>query len=549
MYRYFYKDNKRYFITFTFAVMLSSVLYISISPALGRLADLLLAGNSYGLFNAVVRFLVAVFLTILGYIFWSLMQIVYFSRMSKVIELDLSKKMMAKTPNISEVTNIFNNEIRTVYQQYHYNAFEILRASVGFVIAIFLGVRMSWQITLFIVACSGVTVLVSRFFAKRVAANETVAQKAKTDMNRMAQGIFSASNTINIFSAQQVAQDKLEKSFENKRATHVRNLLYRSTFVNFMINQPISHFSYYGLLIMTYFWVYTGRLSIGEAIIFQTISHYLSSPLYIMIPCINSMDSTKELRQKFEAILAEPDEVAGDAIVAGDIVLQDVSFSYTDSPFMDKLNLKLREGKRYLIVGESGSGKSTLLKLILKEHKPTSGAIMYSGHDMANVASSTWYKSVAYAGQNVELIPGTFRENIVLGSEYDESKFTRIVSMLNLSYLAEKYNTELDENFSNFSGGELQRVAIARMLYKNSPVFIFDEFSSALDNMNALRVEKELLEIADKLLISVTHRIQPSLIDGYEKIIIMEKGNIKHIGRPSELTHELKGFMVSATNT
>ena len=109
--------------------------------------------------------------------------------------------------------------------------------------------------------------------------------------------------------------------------------------------------------------------------------------------------------------------------------------------------------------------------------------------------------------------------------------------------LCSKLDNDIHEDLSNFSGGELQRVAIARMLYKDSPILIFDEFSSSLDNVNAHNIEERLLGIKDKLLISVTHRIHRSLLHRYEKVIIIENGEIVHFASPDEIYREMQNYI------
>jgi len=467
----------------------------------------------------------------------------YFTRLKKNIEMDVAKKLLHNNHAVSEITNIFNSEINTISANYFNSFFAILRASTGFVIAIYMGVRLSWEITTFVLVGAFITVLVSKLFANKMATEEKKAQESNTKMNRQVQGIFNVRKTIRLFSSETIAMNKLEASFEGKRKANLKNRLLRYSVVNYLFNQPIGNITYYGLLVMSYYWVFLGRITIGEAIIFQTISHYLTSPLYIMIPEKNDIDSTKQLRDKIIAILSTKNEKVTTLQKCGDIIIDNICFGYDNDKFFEGMTARFDFGKKYLIVGKSGSGKSTLLKMILKDIEPDHGSIKYAGTILSNINHVSWYKNIAYCGQNVEIIPGSLRENIILSYEPCEQRFTEIVNAMNIGYLDAKFDNELHEDMSNFSGGELQRVAIARMLYKNSDILIFDEFSSSLDNINAYNIESMLLDIEDKLIISVSHRVQKSLLQKYDKVMIMDNGNIVRFAAPSELGEELHQYI------
>ena len=233
-------------------------------------------------------------------------------------------------------------------------------------------------------------------------------------------------------------------------------------------------------------------------------------------------------------------------IEGSDIVFKDVCFSYDETDFMVNLNFRFEQGKKYLIIGESGSGKSTLLKLLLKELDVNSGKILYGEVSLSELSKSSWYALVGYVPQNLDIIPGTLCDNIVLSETIDESKLNSLVEILNITHLKENMSVELDEDLSNFSGGELQRVAIARTLYKEGcKVLLFDEFTSSLDVMNAHDIERHLLSIEDRTVLNISHRFSESSLKHYDKIMVLDQGRVEYFGRYEDDTKNIIDKFVS----
>ena len=543
MTKYLWKNNKISFVIVCFLAILVSLAGIVASQYIGATVNTLVyveegSVNVMSIFLEIALLLTSIMVVMFVYDF---VRARYDANLYKKIEKDLAKKLILKVQSISDVTNIYNQEIRTVIDNFLIVIRGLFVVVLQFIFAIVLGASISWQFVVGMIIVATTSFIVSHLFSKKLSKRALELQEKNANMNRMVNGIFSAIRTINIYSSKVFAISKLELMFEEKRIANIRNKdinVYAT-----VINNFFAYFIQVGFTVGAYILVYWGHIKIGQAVVLYLISSYISQGIFNIMHYKNTIDSTKEIRKKLENILNEPYDEQITSINTGDIIFNNLSFSYTEEEFIKDLNIDFKNNKKYLIVGASGSGKSTLLKLILKELNPNAGSINYSGINISEFNMPTWYQNISYAGQKVEIIPGSLRENIILGKEYDEKRFNYIIGLLNLNYLVPKLDDVLHEDLSNFSGGELQRITIARMLYKDSPIFIFDEFSSALDNMNAYQIEKEILKIENKLLVSVTHRVQLDLIEQYEKIIIMESGKIKHIGSASELINELQGFL------
>ncbi len=352
--------------------------------------------------------------------------------------------------------------------------------------------------------------------------NEAVA----LNMNAM-NSIFNFRTTANIFGAEKFTYEKLKKYTDlkvkaiSKSGRGGNNVHIINTFFLVTIQ--------FVALVIALLMAYNGDITVGEAIVLNSVIDIVASMLFDIVGNRVKYNSSKQVCDELAEILEYKLEVAED-IENGDIEFKNLDFSYTDEPFIEGLNLTFEKGKRYLIIGESGSGKSTLLKLILKKEEVIGGEILLNNKSYSSINKPTLYSKFGYVGQQMEILTGNLKDNILLDKAFDSARFYNIIKLLKLDYLKDSLEDELTEKLDNFSGGELQRIAIARMMYDDSEIFIFDEFTSALDKDSAYIIEKEILNIKNKTLINVSHRIHEDLAKEYDEVIIMEKGQLKSKG-------------------
>ena len=196
------------------------------------------------------------------------------------------------------------------------------------------------------------------------------------------------------------------------------------------------------------------------------------------------------------------------------IEFKNVSFKYKDrdSYILKNVNLKINKSDKFLIYGETGSGKSTFIELLLGLLKPTTGSIEVDNNDV-NLNFKEWCKHIGYIPQKVTLIDGSILSNIAFGIEENKIDFNLVkeaISLSEISSLIERLpngiNTNVGEFGSNLSGGQIQRLGIARAIYRNPDVLILDEATNALDEEMEQKVISNILEkFKDKALIIITH--------------------------------------------
>ena len=210
------------------------------------------------------------------------------------------------------------------------------------------------------------------------------------------------------------------------------------------------------------------------------------------------------------------------------IELKNVSFNYENASIFENLSLFVAEGEKIGIVGESGCGKSTLLKLMAGLYVPSSGEIIVDGENLPEEI----IKKVSVVMQSPMLLPLSILENITMGHEYEDSKIEKIIESANLKKwidsLPEGLDTYIGDSADELSGGQAQRIAIARAMFKDSKNLLLDEPTSALDGENAASVLEAINHFTEgKTVIHVTHR-KKHLV-GYDRIFLMENGKLLEI--------------------
>ncbi len=382
-------------------------------------------------------------------------------------------------------------------------------------------------------------VLINRTLKKR-------AKKAQEKMGEIGMHLFETLSGIKLIKGLGM-EDEEKKRFRNKARSY-----YRSA-VNFQLlgalSSPVNEF-------MTSF-VAAALLYIGALFIFKYHSLTPDRFFVFLAAALSMMSPIKHLTQintylqeglaagdrLFQVFESQEEKWSGTKVFSGlkdGIELKKVNFSYkAGSQTLKNINLKLKKGRKTAIVGHTGSGKTTLLDLIAGFHYDYEGKILIDGTELREFDIKSYRSKIALVPQDVFLFKGTLRENITYGvKNYTEEEFKKAVKIALVDdfvkRLPEEYDTQVGERGSTLSGGEKQRIAIARAILRKSDIILLDEATSALDNESERRFKEMFKEIEkNALLVVIAHRLS-TVLDA-DEIVVMDRGEIVAKGKHEEL--------------
>ena len=222
----------------------------------------------------------------------------------------------------------------------------------------------------------------------------------------------------------------------------------------------------------------------------------------------------------------------------GRIELKNVSFGYDDNQVINDLSLAIDPGTSIALVGESGSGKSTIIKLLMGLIKPDDGKVLVDGVDLVKVSLNSYYDHVSYVSQEVPIFDGTLRENLVFDKNVSDEEIIEVLKLVSLEQfylkLQNGLDTELGEKGIKLSGGEKQRVALARLFFEDTKIIILDEATSALDNITEKKVMNSIFEkLSNRTVIMIAHRLES--IKDVDEVLVLKDGEIVERGLYDEL--------------
>ncbi len=289
-----------------------------------------------------------------------------------------------------------------------------------------------------------------------------------------------------------------------------------------------------------------GHFSLGLIMVFQTYLSAFLAPAASLISAGQTFEQMRTQMERIDDIMEYPSDVEPEVNtdeayqkLTGTVVMEDISFGYAPlgKPLIEHFNMELTPGKKIAIVGTSGSGKSTVAKLLSGLYHPWTGKILYDGKSYEQIDTAVFRGSLAVVDQEITLFEDTVTANISMWDPTIE-KFDVILAARDaqihdkIMTLENGYRAQISENGREFSGGERQRLEIARVLAQDPSIIILDEATSALDARTEYRVMQSIKDRGISCIV-IAHRL--STIRDADEIIVLEKGKIVERGTHEEL--------------
>ncbi len=377
---------------------------------------------------------------------------------------------------------------------------------------------------------------------------------AKGIMNKQGRALYESSSALANSLLEFVSGIKFLKSFNNSDKKYrdliakmedfkIKSLKTEGTLSPVMVLAGISiDFGLVMLLLTGSYLLVGGALTIKTFLIFIIISSRFFENLkaisinYVKVKYLGIAGET--IREIFDEKLLSGAGVYAD-FRNHDIKFNDIRFSYKETEVLKGINLNIKENTMTAFVGPSGSGKTTLTNLIARFYDVDSGKITIGGNDIKSIDSESVLKEISMVFQNVTLFRDTIYNNIKIGKyEASEEEIIEAAKKANahdfIMKLPDGYNTLVGENGANLSGGEQQRISIARAILKDAPIVLLDEATASLDPENEIYIQNAISKLLEnKTVIVIAHRLKT--IKNADKIVVLEQGKVHEEGTHNEL--------------
>ena len=401
--------------------------------------------------------------------------------------------------------------------------------------------RYSPQLTFYMLIAMPILLTISALVGKLSFTANKKAQVAFAD----ALG-YLVERTRNLRLIKAARMEHAEQQSGKKRFDRQFQVSLLSTTVNSLTAALIPIFSGVGIVVsfvMGGRLVQEGVITVGKLVGFYTLSGLLSAHMLTFLQLYTSLKEANGRLDKVAELLETPDEKQEGIefdVADADLVAENVSFSYSDTPTLNGVNFRIPKGQITAIVGPNGAGKSTLFKLLERMYDLDSGMLRFGEEDIKKYDLSSWRGSFAIVSQDKPLLSGTVRENILYGvrRKVEEDELIRVAKLANIYDFVMAtpggFDAPVGMGGSNFSGGQRQCIAIARAMMRNPDYLLLDEATSNLDAKSEKMVSQALTNLMKgRTTVMIAHNY--SATRDATHIVVMKDGKVEAEGSPEEM--------------
>lgn len=451
--------------------------------------------------------------------------------------------------NTALYISALSNDAAAIEKDYLSNTFSILVESLQFVGALGLMLWYSPLLTAIAIGLSMVPVLASILAGNRMAdAEKQVSQKNEAYMSTLRDGLEGFSVVKSFRAEKAMCRLFAQRVREVSRAKELRG---KAEIIVQALGTVAGVIAQLGVFLVGAWLVLGGYgVSPGVLIAFVNLMNSVISPIGSVPGYIAQRRTAGALIDKLADALEESVREAGKENLRSlekEIEVRDLSFTYDgENEVLHHVGVSFQAGKSYAIVGGSGCGKTTLLTLLMAGYDQYTGEILLDGQELRSISSESLYALMSMVQQNVFIFNASIRDNITMFSDFPGEEVDRAIRLSGLEPLiARKGEGYLcGENGSGLSGGEKQRISIARCLLKKTQVLLADEATASLDAKTAYQVTDAILNLEGLTRIIVTHSLDENLLTRYDEILAMKSGRIAERGTFRELM-DRKGYFYS----
>ncbi len=555
----FFVKNRISFMLAVISALISSAVRMFISLLLKNVVDYISGANDKTISellitSAFVFFLFAV-AALMEYIFLPK----YYTRGIYNYRESFFNRLIKKDPGafLNEETSSYLSMITNDTQKIQTNLLEripmLIEALVTLAFSIVLMIRESVVLTLISVVLSSIPLVFSLLAGKKLPEREKALSEQNMSYVSRLKDILSGFSIIKSFKAEDNIRkfhSEADGALKTKSLERNRSHLAVSEVGHFLGNVvQISVF-----LVCAVYSTVTGRITSGTVILFIQLMNFVINPIQSVPQIIAGFKGAFALMDKHEGILEANSGGQGKKRLPDeplDITVKGMGYSFesgnaAENKALSDINIVFEAGKSYCILGESGSGKSTLLNVVSGVRKGYTGSVSYGNNELRDVSYDSLYENVSVTQQNVFVFNDSIGNNITMYGDFDEKEVDEAIKLSGLSDLIGQKGKDYicGEDGKFLSGGEKQRISVARSILRKQKVLFIDEATSALDPQTAKKVNDSLINLKGVTKIMILHTLDKETLMKCDGVIVMKRGRVAEQGSFKDLM-EKKGLCYS----
>lgn len=549
----FFKENKLVAFLSMIVFISLSMIYTAISWILQIIFDYMAGKGAFSLITILL--LVVSFMLAISLIF-ALKRSSYPRFLEKAMNQykeSVIKKLLQKSysdfslANSGTYLSVLTNDCERIQEKYLKKIFDFFQDVLMLVSSLALMIYYSPLLTVIALIISVLPMACSILTANGIATREEQVSKSNESYTALTKDVLNGVSVIKSFKAEQEVINRYQN--QSMELEHTKNLREKTMTTVSALGTISSLGTQLGVMLVGAWMVnaHVGVITAGMVLAFTNLMNGVLQPIASLPQMLGEMKGAKKLISKMADYMSNAKEDSGEIIDDSikSVVLRDVSYAYDlDHKVLKNVNLTLQAGKSYAIVGPSGAGKSSLINLLMGYYKDYEGSVKLNNHELSNVSKSSLYDKTTLMQQSVFMFDASILDNITLFKPFPNAEVDRVIHLAGLDDLiaAKGKDYQCGENGSHLSGGEKQRIAIARSLLKKSEILLVDEATSALDNETSVNVTQSILDLQGILRLVVTHRLDANSLKQYDEILVMKSGELIERGSFEELMNQKAYF-------
>ncbi|MBF4519188.1 ABC transporter ATP-binding protein [Flavobacterium sp. ANB] len=423
----------------------------------------------------------------------------------------------------------------------------IFQTIIGFIFVIVYVARIDYRISIIFLITAPIIAIISSYLGKKI---KIVSRKIVNQTNALAGSTTESLRNIELVKSLGLTYQE-EKRLNLNTFKILQLELEKIRFIRSLsfIQGTTVHFLRTCVVFTLYYFLFGQKIIVGDLLTMVFFTFFIFGPLQELGNFIIALNETKVSMENFKTLLSAPKEFRPKSPkhvgAIQSLLFSNVSFKHKTAKFkaVENINFEIKQGQTVAFVGPSGSGKTTLVKLLVGLYTPAEGQVLYNEIDSTEIDLLDLRKQLGFVTQDAQLFSGTIRENLlfVKPNATDEEVYDALkrASCEKLLKRAEDgLNTTIGEGGIKVSGGEKQRLSIARAILRNPNLLIFDEATSALDSITEEEINATIRNISDKnrITVLIAHRL--STVMHADRIFVLEQGKIIESGKHEDLIVE-----------